>query len=1381
MVSNRGKLGWKMVTGTLLMLATTTTFAQNKSPFNLPGTIPVPEWVKQVDWQHPNIHSIDSVIGVYNAKPGAEEEREEYHEEGEDEDFFEEPYLNAYIRWRNEMEPFIQPDGKINYDPDHARRELLRSLEMQNKPANTGTAAKTTSASWALLGPVETYKVGTGELRNYQSNIYCIAIAPSNPNVLYAGSETQTFYRSADKGLHWTSVSESLTSAGSKSIAVDPWNENIVYTYDGSANLLMKTSDGGTTWTALTAYTGGTGNAIGINRNTGRILITGSTTIYYSDNAGTTWTAAAGSTVGGTLYDLAISPGNPDTVYASGSTASSGGTLVLLRSVNGGTSFTNVSGAVAGSTTSGSRLGVSAANSNYVYCVNLGGSVPPSIIKSTDRGASWGVTVTSTTTGLTGSSATTGLGMSNGQGFYDLSIVVSPLNANHVIAGTTTTYKSTDGGLNFSPVGGYSGPMGIHPDLQQAVALGGDTYLATDGGVNHSSDFFTTPANWSVRNYGLRSADYWGFGQGWDEDIVVGGRYHNGDAALFDVYGVGKSLALGGGEDATGHVYHGYSRTAGFRDIGNVILPATLTGAAQFSATNVPNTMWPQDNYYGQFASKLMVDPRYSNIFYLGKDSTLWRSSNRGFSYMSVHDFGSKVWRFDIARSNPSVMYVCATGGVFKTTDGGTTWSSITLPVTWQYYNSDIAVNPLNENEVFLCMANGAAANKVFRSIDGGTSWTNITGTALNGKKVAFLQFHGGTASGVYAITNTKPSKVYYKDTAMSDWVNFSDGLPASLNAREGGLIFYRDNKMRLAGNCSIWETPLYATGAPVAQPMADKQRLGCARDTVNFFDYSMYNYSGASRTWSFPGALWVSSTTDLRPQVVYPGAGAYSVSLTVTNALGQTHTRTIDSMIIVQDDNCTPDTVAGLCLQMNGTNQTIDIGTANINSNTFSISAWIQPYGLQKSFSQIVGHRPFPGSGSTGFGFGFKFAGYTPNLVLCYTDNIVTYTNTSSLICDSTRWNYVVLTYSPSGVVLYLNGIADTVNNGPMPVIDLSQAPFVINLDVHNGQGSKYKGAIDEVKIYDYTLSQEEVREKMHLITDPATETGLLKYYQFNQYDPISGSVYDMKANFNTFVPATNIISSTAPVSSGRVYRAPMVNAAGLNSFSAANMDLYLPPSGSYPDGEMVAFHLFSNPDTLPGSTPPVPGYFIINNYGNNQLVSPPDSMVMSGLNIGFPEYSAGDFRIYKRHACDFGNTWSAELDTAAHFVYAAAGSSLSWHNNYYDTVFTSQYVVRNNDTTNYTGTHDPVKTFTIMGPYPNPAKEWTQVNIYVPGAVQGAATISLTDIAGRQVLRTAERLSSGTNTLLLHLPRLSEGLYVLTVEIPGWGKASSKLEVDR
>ena len=1344
-------------------------YSQSSNPFNLPAGLPVPEWVSATNWNAPNVHQIDSLMSVYKHANG---NKRASHENEEENGFREDPYVTAYIRWRDKMAPFIQNDGSIRYDPDYARRQLMKSIEVSNEAVSGKKAEKTTTAAnWTLLGPIQSYNDNGSGLANYQSNVYCIAIAPSNPSVLYAATEPGTLYKSTDKGLHWVPVTSGLVSCQASTIAIDPTNANIVYCYDATSNTILKTTDGGITWHVLTSYTYTGGNRMVIAPVSGRLLITGNTAIYYSDDTGATWTLAAGSTGG--IYDIALDPTNHDTVYAAGNSA--GPNFMLLRSVDGGTNFTNVTGGLTGINTGGARLGVTVANSNYVYCVNIGGTSAPRIIKSTDRGQTWNITVTSNdSTSLTGNNDTTLLGMSNGQGYYDLDIVVNPLNANNVLVGTTSTYKSVDGGFNFRPVGGYNGNFGIHPDLQQAVANGSDCYLSTDGGINHSSDFFTSLTNWTIRNNNIGNSDFWGFGQGWDEDIVVGGRYHNGDGALYENYGTGNGLRLGGGEDATGHVFQGLSRTVGFRDIGTLVLPSSLAAPIQWGAPLVPNSMWPQDDYYGMFSSKLVIDPRYSNVFYLGEDSILWKSTNSGASYSALHNFGNgrKVWRFDIARSNYKVIYACLTNSIYKTTDGGNTWTAISIPgSTYQYYNTDIVVDPLNENNVYFCQAQGSPAQKVYSSTNGGATWTNITGTVLNNQAVAFLQFHGGTNGGVYAVTNSRPSTVYYKDNTMADWTPFSTGLPKGLEAREGGLIFYRDSKMRLCGNNSIWESPLYTTGAPVAQPMANRQYIGCSSDTVNFFDYSMYNYAGATRLWTFPGSSWVSSDTALRPRVTYPSQSSYNVTLKVTNSLGQTNTRTVDSMITFLNDLCGPDTVAGLCAQMNGDNTTINLGNVPVNSNTFSISCWVQPKGNQSSFSQLVSHDVYPGSNGYGFGMGFTFDGYTQNLELCYTDSIVNYYNSSGLICDSTKWNFVVLSYAPTGVTMYLNGIASVVNPGPMPSINLSTSPFYLNFDDNEGQGSRFNGKIDEVKFYNYALSQEEVRTKMHLIqNNPLSETGLLKYFQFNQYDITSGLLHDAAGEYATNVPAVNITRSTAPVATGTVFSNPSVSVAGLNSFPAADFGLYLHGGSTYPNGEVVAFHLRSNPDTTPGGKRIVPGYFVINNFGTDTTFTMPDSILMSNLRIDAPTYTPGNFKLYQRPFGAFGNTWSSELDSASTFSFAINHSSLTYTTNNNITNLSSQLVVVNNNPKNV-GVPQPQNQdqWRISELYPNPANEWSRIEIHAPNVQVAEVVFTVYDMDGKQLLRLSQELNKTDNTVMLHFPHWSSGNYLLSVEIGG------------
>jgi len=1363
-----------------LYIFTTSINAQQTNIFNLPATVPVPAWVKQIDWNKPNVRTIDAAINTFKLNEGKEgkeqaesNERIKQHEENE------EPYLVAYIRWRNQISPFIQANGDVVIQPNYDKDKLQQALQQQyssSSAKNAGSKA-ITPANWQVLGPIETFDQLGGKEACQQTNVYLLAIAPSNPATVYIASETGILFKTIDKGLHWTSVSDAMPPLNVSALVVDPANKDIVYCFANYT--LLKTTNGGDTWTALNSFTETAAEKIVIHPTNGRILITGKQTILYSDNGGSTWNTATGSNINGYYYDIELNPIGHDTVYAVG--ADNAKKIVMLRSTNGGKNFSIITSGLSGIENTGARIAVSAANSNIVYCVALGNTLPPKVLKSNNKGANWTVIASSNTGGLTGGSGTVGLEMSNGQGFYDLDIMASPNNANQVIVGTTTIYKSYDGGINFAPIGGYAGSFNMHPDVQCMRVLGNDSYISSDGGVNYSTDFFTAPVNCKVRNHGITGANFWGFGQGWDEDIVASGTYHNGDMAVYEGYGKGNAIRLGGGEDATGHVLIGQPRTVAFRDIGTYTIPKTLNGA--ITTANISNTVWPQDDYYGAFASKLVIDPRYSNVYYVGKDSILWKSSNSGSSYSALHNFGkdNKVWRFDIARSNYDVMYLCANNGVYKTTDGGNNWTLLSIPYSsYNYYNTDIVINPLDEKEVIVCFANNAADEKVFKSTDGGSNWTNITGNALNGAYVSYLQYQGGTNGGIYAITSTNEiAKIFYRDNTMSDWTNFSTNLPNNISAREGGLIFYRDSKIRIAGNRGVWESDLAEKGTPVAQPMADKKYINCNKDTVQFFDYSMVDYAGATWQWTFPGATWVSSTTIKNPKVVYGTLGNYDVTLKVTNGAGQSHTRTENNMIKFLSYNCSADTVAGTCLNMSGNNDVVNLGKVNIHSNSFTISCWVKPKGLQNSFSQIIGHDYYPGSGDYGFGLGFTFSGYNPNLVLCYTDSTVNYGNYSSLVCDTNKWNYVVLSYSPTKVTMYLNGIPSVVNNKPMPIIDLSQSAFYANFDAVRGQGSAYKGLIDEIKFYNYALSQNEVREKMHIIQQNApAEVGLLKYVQFNNFDTISETAYDVISGYRINVPITKLAKSTAPISTGTVYRKPLVNSSGIHSFPAANINLYLPPGGKYPNGEVVAFHLLSDPDENPDTRKIIPGYFIINNYGVNSTISSPDSINFSGLNLNNSTYTAGNFKLFKRNSTAYGSTWGNQRDSALTINYKINGSSLTWA----DDALTNfgQFVIINNKELKPTlRVNTPPKEESIVSDiYPNPTNNWTKIDICT--ITPKPIGISVIDMKGSLVYSITDETKMGKNTILLNLQHLAKGQYIVNIRVQSENPINKRLTIE-
>jgi photosystem II stability/assembly factor-like uncharacterized protein len=1248
----------------ILLFFSSELIAQKSEIFNIPKNIEEPDWVKKVNWDNPNVFKIDSLIKESKAKNRSNIKESRTNEI--DEELNEDPYEVAFERWLNQNRAFVQDDGSVKIDRN-LYKTIQSEFEKNKAQARKSTDLSVNSASWSLLGPIQTFSDNNKGLKNYQVNIYRIAIAPSDSTILYAGSETGVIFKSTDKGLNWKSINDDFLAGSISAIAVSPGNANLVYAFSSKVGLL-KTTDGGANWTTLASFTQTNVNKILIQPND-NIIVAAQNNIYLSNNGGTTWTIPVFLTspvpnkipTGTKLYDIVYSRKSPDIITAVGSSAAD--TIKFFYSADGGVNFSEKP-SPANTFSRGARLTTTNSTTvspDVIYCITLQNDFPK-LLKSTDFGQSWSVVTTFTGTGLRGRDTTNG--MSNGQGYYDLAIMINPTNANHLIVGTTSAWKSTDGGINFKSIGGYIGSFPLHPDMQSMVSNGTDSYITTDGGVVYSSDFFTETTNLSIRHKGLSGADFWGFDQGWAEDLVVGGRYHNGNGALYEAYGLGNTLSVGGGEDATGHVFPtpGQKGKVGFKDIGTKVIPQSLAG--KIENADIQNQKWPSYANYGQFSSKLMVHPNYSNIFYVGYNNSFWKSEDNGLTYYELKDFGTNVWRYDISRINPNKIYLITTTGLWKTTDGGNTWLQLFLPsgVIFKYYNSDIVVNPGSEDIIWFCQKSGTAPNKVFKSVDAGNTWVNYTGALLNNKNISFLVAQGGTSSGIYAIQNTPNARVYYRDNNLADWVDYSTALPRNFEARQGGIIFYRDNKLRLAGNRGIWESPLYSTGSPIAIPMANKKNVSCDKDTITFTDNSILNYAGASWKWAFPGASYVNNPNVREPKVTYPGPGLYTVSLTVKTAQDSSSTRAVNNMINFNTSLCLTDTLSGKALSLSGDRKEINIGSATINSNSFSISCWIKPKGKQNSFSQIVGQYTYPNSNS-GFGLGFSFNGYTENLNLCYTDNIVTYHQKSKLIADSTQWNHVVLVYSPTNVKIYLNGIAEIVNAGPMPVINLSTKPFFINPDIHD-QGGNYEGEIDEVKFYNYALSQIEIREKKHLIQrNGIAENGLIKYVQFNQADPLNPRyVWELVSGKRITLPDSNfLIPSTAPVASGQSFSKD-ITVGGQHTFTGTGIDLFWPNAGIFPNGQVVAFRLNSAPDSYPDSisyTVPNKGYFIINNYGSNATFTPLQKIRLSKLSL--PSNSKlTNFNLYKRPSNSFNRTtWLTKLGNATNFTYAANSES--------------------------------------------------------------------------------------------------------------------------
>jgi photosystem II stability/assembly factor-like uncharacterized protein/PKD repeat protein len=867
-----------------IMLRTNSSAQQTLiNPAEFPDPSPeMPAWAKLLYQEPLNIFKIEEAFRAYYQNNPMPNEGEEFESENEEEDSeeieekeMELQYIEFYRRLTALASPYIQPDGTL--------KRITEPFVQKEEP---DAEHKSNAGIWTPI-IMETYHHQNKQMCPWQSNIYSFDVYPGNTNIMYAASETSGLYKTTDKGVNWVQEAMNFGFGGINAVKISPTNPDIVFV--GNTNAIYKSTDGAKTWNAVLFVSGLSVYAIEVSALAPAVVLAATEKgIYRSSDGGNTWTQM--TTISTT--DLKINPKNPKTVYALEFDQTIN-FYECVKSTDQGLTFTKKNkGWVTGYVKGAGLIGLTASDTNRIYVVQIAKQGKPLTIiqKSKDGAMNW----TKTGNG----------GMEYGQGYYDLGIVVSPTNPDSFMVGTKRLFQTGDGGAHFVKVsgsGGYSG--NIHADIQCMKAIGNESWVASDGGINYSIHFFN-PGSIQTRIKGLNGSGFWGFGSGWNEDVLVGGRYHNGNTAYHENY-AGKFLSLGGAEQATGYVNPGNNRIVYHSDIGVRMLPSDFNGVDKV----LPNlTVWPNEKSGLLGNSEMEWDPRCYNIFYTGRNHKLFKTTDGGKTFDEVFvstDAGASIGEIEISRGNPDVIYIFessnspSNGKIYKTTDGGVTWKALTdLPGTKSNERTamSLSVSGTNENVLWVGLPYGVKGNKIFKTTDGGLTWENLTTPAIANVRLLNIMHQMGTNGGVYLIGGS--ASILYRNNSMSDWKLYDSGLPTGISAYFV-KPFYRDGKIRIASGFGIWEAPLFENSVPQAQPMVNKMSGKCVTDTFRFEDYSVLKHSGATWKWSFPGASYVSSTTIRNPVVVYTGSGNYSVTLTVKNPAG-TSTKTLTNFISI-------------------------------------------------------------------------------------------------------------------------------------------------------------------------------------------------------------------------------------------------------------------------------------------------------------------------------------------------------------------------------------------------------------------------------------------------------------------------------------------------
>jgi photosystem II stability/assembly factor-like uncharacterized protein len=880
-----------------------------------------PDWVKKMYVDNPNVFEVDSLYKLYYKT----------HE------FIKTYHTQYYKKWRKQILYNIDDFGN-----------LIENTEQVPKKENTyHSNAKLTS--WSLIGPIQNTR--TNNQGSGQANIYCIDQCKSQSNVLYCGTEPGEVYKSIDGGNTWfcTSLNEDF-GYGVSAIEVDPLNPDIVIA--GSNTGIFLSSDGGQTWTTTLAVSNFGVNEILINsENTQIVIVASDRGLYRSVDGGNTWNQLYNHKT----YDVKENHANSSILYClKGNQVEK--KCEFFKSTDYGLTWSIQSVGWYNSTNSlrndgGGRLALTPANPNRIYAYLIGESKPNDhgyigIYKSDDGGESWSLPSGQVGGPYSASHPNLAIGSPDWiyhQGFYNCAILCSETNPEEILVGGLNLWKSTNGGESYQSLSGYiGGPLDLHVDNQDFRSVNGNYWITTDGGIYHSTNFLNTQPNFKMN--GINGSEYWGFGTGWNEDVLVGGLYHNGNLAHHENYEEGLFLELGGGEDPTGYVNPGNNKKTYFSDVQGVILPNVVNDPIQYFGIN----MTPNQSYWVAESSEMEFHPNCYNIAYIGKENALWKSTDGGISYNLVKRFGTnvndEVKYIEISSSNPSVIYLNQqpvsgnSGKLWKTTDGGENWQQLQLP-NGNSRRILIAINPKDENNLWIAYPGGANGNKVYQSSNGGISWTNITTNVLNNETIQALIHIAGTEGGLYVGTN---KSVYYRNSNTS-WQLDNLNLPKFINSN---ILrpFYRDGKIRLASyGKGIWEGNLNEDNIlPIARIMVNKleQVVLCDVDSFYFQDYSFLNHTNATWEWNFPTGI-PSHSTEKKISVFFQNEGNHLAILKITDQYGNID---LDTVVVSVTNFDAPNSI-----QENFQNEFPPLGwfqQSEVNASSWSVSNEVGGYG---------------------------------------------------------------------------------------------------------------------------------------------------------------------------------------------------------------------------------------------------------------------------------------------------------------------------------------------------------------------------------------------------------------------------------------------------
>ncbi len=594
---------------------------------------------------------------------------------------------------------------------------------------------------------------------------------PGQPNLYYIAANNGGVWKSTDYGHVWRPIFDGQPTQSIGAIAVAPSNPDVIYVGSGEGlqrpdlsvgDGIYKSTDAGRTWTHMglsdaqqiagilvdprdpnRVYVAVVGHPYGPNAERG---------VFRSTDGGAHWEKVLYKDQDTGAMELAFDPKNPRILYADLWSARLGpwenGTFSgpgsgLFKSTDGGAAWRPLTQGLPTFAQGLGRIGLGVAPSDgkRIYAMVDASAELGGLYRSDDAGASW--------TKVNGDIRLWG------RGADFAAVKADPTNRDIVYVSNTSTYRSLDGGVTFTAIKGAPGgddyhTIWINPDNPKNILLGADqgATLTVNGGETWSTWY-----NQSTAQFYHVATDnrfpYWVYGgQQESGSAGVASRGNDGQITFRDWHPVGvEEYGYVAPDPLHPGVIFGGKVTRFDEATGNVqqVGPSVLRGKYRFLRT-----------------APLLFSPVNPHALYLGAQMVL-KTLNGGYTWREISpDLSRPTW--DV----PANVGVFAEQNKERGNRRGVVYT--------------VAPSYRDENVIWA----GTDDGLIHITRDGGLHWRDVTPPALTPwSKVSLIDAGRFDSLTAYAAVNRirlddLTPHIYRTHDGGKTWIKIVNGLPAN-------------------------------------------------------------------------------------------------------------------------------------------------------------------------------------------------------------------------------------------------------------------------------------------------------------------------------------------------------------------------------------------------------------------------------------------------------------------------------------------------------------------------------------------------------------------------------------------------------------------------